>query len=305
MVGHLLPGVGADKHLAGPGQAAQSGCGVDGVAGQRIGAGACVAAAGDDQAGVDSGVHAEARPARRRTEVDDQPVDRGVQLERGRDGAPWVVATRQRHAEESHDLVADKLVHRAAVALDHGGRLVLDPAHDRFDLLGVGRLVQGGVAGQVGEHHRRVATLAGSTAAGAAAAVRAPQPLQKRWPSWSAAPQFAQAACRGAPQALQNRAPTGFSASQRAQGMGRWQESSGERSIIAGSRRRRQASAPPSVGYCCAPAGSRQQLSRAKPGSLRVSPSRNTIIGFSAVGLQGPRREAASAFWGPKRPKTR
>ena len=70
--------------------------------------------------------------------VGDQPVDRGVQLERGRDGAPRVVAARERHAEEGHDLVADELVDGAAVALDHGGRLVLDPAHDRFDLLRVG-----------------------------------------------------------------------------------------------------------------------------------------------------------------------
>ena len=241
MVGHLLPGVGADEHLAGSGQAAQAGGGVHRVAGQRIVAGARVAAAGDDEAGVDAGVHAQARPARRRLQVGDQPFDRGVQLERGRDGAARVVAARQRNAEEGHDLVADELVHGAAVALDHGGRLGLDPAHDRLDLLRVRRLVQGGVAGQVGEHHGRVAALAGVARAARRAAARSrPQPLQNRCAALAARRRSAgQAACRAAPQALQNRAPAGLSASQRAQGMGTG--SSVEASIIAGSRRRRQA----------------------------------------------------------------
>ena len=61
-IGHLAPGVGADDDLAGRGQAAQAGRGVDGVAGQRVVTGARVAAASDDQTGVDAGVHGQ-RPA--------------------------------------------------------------------------------------------------------------------------------------------------------------------------------------------------------------------------------------------------
>jgi hypothetical protein len=47
-VGDLQPRAGADDDLAGPGQAAQARRRVDGVAGQRVVAGARIAAPGDD-----------------------------------------------------------------------------------------------------------------------------------------------------------------------------------------------------------------------------------------------------------------
>ena len=283
MVGHLLPGVGADEHLAGPGQAAQAGGGVHGVAGQGVGAGAGVAAPGDHQAGVDAGVHAEARPARRRIQVDDQPVDRGVQLERGRDRPPRVVAPRQRHAEERHDLVADELVDGAAVALDHRGRLGLDPAHDRLDLLRVDRLVQRGVAGQVGEHHRRVAALAridggrrGGRELEAAAVAESLAVLERCAATRTGG---LEAGATGAAEPGPGRV-VGVAAGA---GHGRqdrpWKGRSSPHGTGAGKRRRPRFRLP--VGLTPGLPG---YFSRSIPDDLRVSPSRNTIIGFSAVG---------------------
>ena len=96
----------------------------------------------------------------RRLERGDVGVDDGVQLERRRHGAARVVAARERDAEQGHDLVADELVHGAAVPLDDGHGIRLDPGHQRLDLFRIEGLVERRVAGQVGEHDRGVAPFA-------------------------------------------------------------------------------------------------------------------------------------------------
>ena len=159
MIGDLMPGRSTEDDVARPGEAAQARRGVDGVAGQRVFAGATVAAAGDDEAGVDAGMHRQRSPDRRRERAGERR-DRSMQFEGGGDGALRVVAMGERHAEDRHDLVADELIDDATAALDDRRGVGHDTGHDRFDFLRVQRLVQGGIARQVGEHDGGIATLA-------------------------------------------------------------------------------------------------------------------------------------------------
>ena len=77
----------------------------------------------------------------------------------GADGALGVVLVRHGRAEDRHHVVADVLVHPAAVAL----HLLAEPAqaalHEALHRLGVHRLGHSRVARQVGEHHRDLAPL--------------------------------------------------------------------------------------------------------------------------------------------------
>ena len=122
----LPPGGRAHDHFPGLGQAAQAGRRVHSVAGQRVVAGARVAAARDDEPGVDAGVHGQ-RPGDRRSERGDERVDRAMQLERRAHGAAGVVAMGERNAKQGHHLVADELIDGAAVPLDDGRGVGLDP----------------------------------------------------------------------------------------------------------------------------------------------------------------------------------
>ena len=158
-IGHLLPGRCAHDDLVRCGRAAQARRGVDGVAGQREVARPRIGAPRHDQAGRDAGVHRQAS-GQVRGEGRQVGVDRGMQLERRRDGTARIVPARDRNAEKGHDLVADELVHRAALALDDGARFRLDAGHQRFDLLRVEALVERRVAAEIGEHDGGVAPLA-------------------------------------------------------------------------------------------------------------------------------------------------
>ena len=159
---------------------------------------------------------------------------------------------------------------------------------------GIRRLVQRGVAGQVGEHHGRVAALAvvavASAGAGAGARGRAPQPLQNR----CAALQGGSASGAGRPQrgAAGAAKPGPGRVVGVAAGAGHGRSvPRRRRSIIAGSRR------PGTTAYVrCATAA--PGVRRAGPAACGYPRRRNTIVGFSALDLQGPGREAASAFSG-------
>ena len=103
-------------------------------------------------------------PTRRsKTEPLRQPlvdlVHRALHAERRAHRALGVVLVRDRRAEQRHHVVADVLVHGAAVALD----LLPEPpqraVHERLHGLGVEALGHGRVAGQIGEQHGHAAAL--------------------------------------------------------------------------------------------------------------------------------------------------
>ena len=60
-----------------------------------------------------------------------------AQLQRGTDRAQGVVLVRRGDAEHTHDGVADELLDRPAVALDHGAGIVEPACDDAAQRLGV------------------------------------------------------------------------------------------------------------------------------------------------------------------------
>ena len=80
--------------------------------------------------------------------------DRVDQLEPGADRALGVVAARDRHPPDRHHRVADELLDRAAVAVDHRPGEVEVAAEQVADVLDVAALRERRVADQVDEQHR-------------------------------------------------------------------------------------------------------------------------------------------------------
>ena len=83
----------------------------------------------------------------------------GDELERGPHRPLGVVLLRDRRAPDGHHGVADELLDRAAVALDHRPRAVEVAREQLAHLLRVARLRQRREADQVGEQHRDQAAL--------------------------------------------------------------------------------------------------------------------------------------------------
>src|SRR4029079_6600835 len=82
--------------------------------------------------------------------------------DRGPDRAQRVVLAHQRYAEHGHHLVADELLDRAAVALDHTDAELEEVGHDAPQRLGVESLGESGGRDNVTEQHRhRLARLQG------------------------------------------------------------------------------------------------------------------------------------------------
>ena len=81
------------------------------------------------------------------------------EVERRPDGPLGVVLLRDRRAPDRHHRVADELLHRAAVALDHVRARVEVAREELARLLGVAGLGGGGEADEVGEQHRDEAPL--------------------------------------------------------------------------------------------------------------------------------------------------
>ena len=94
-------------------------------------------------------------PARGLAQTRHQVVDR----ERGADRPLGVVAVGDRRAEDAHDAVADVLVDRAAVALDHAVDGFEEAAHELVQLLRVEFAAEPGIAGEIGEQHRDLPAL--------------------------------------------------------------------------------------------------------------------------------------------------
>ena len=139
----------AEQHLAGRGGLLEPGRDVDGVAGRELLVGASppptmtspvlIAGAGDDLDAVVA------------LELGVQLAQRIADLGRRADGAKRVVLAHGRHAEHGHDRVADELLHRAAVALEHGLDGLEVAPHDAAEELGVEPLAERGRPGDVGE----------------------------------------------------------------------------------------------------------------------------------------------------------
>ena len=88
--------------------------------------------------------------------------DRGREVERRPDGPLGVVLLRDGRAPDGHHGVADELLDRAAVALDHRAGDVEVAAQELARVLRVASLGGGGEPDEVDEQHRDEAALGGS-----------------------------------------------------------------------------------------------------------------------------------------------
>ena len=80
-----------------------------------------------------------------------QPLHGPLHVERGPHRPQRVVLVCAREAEHRHHRVADELLHRAAVALDGDPHLLVPPAQELAQRLGVEALAEHGRVGQVAE----------------------------------------------------------------------------------------------------------------------------------------------------------
>ena len=138
----------AEEDLAGLGRLLEPGGDVHRVARDEPLAGARVA--GHDLARVHADPSGEA-DAVIALELVVQLAERGVHAGGGAHGAQRVVLVQPRDAEHGHDRVADELLDRPLVPLDHGGHLVEVAGHDAPEGLGIEALAQRRRAGHVGE----------------------------------------------------------------------------------------------------------------------------------------------------------
>ena len=149
-VAHEALGFPADQDLAGLGSVFEAACEVDRVAHDEGLAGVRVAR------NHLPGVHADPDldgDAPRVLELVVQARERVPHVDRGPDGAQCVVLVQPRHAEDGHDRVADELLHRAAVALQHDAHLGEVAVHQLPQRLGVELLSERGRALDVREDH--------------------------------------------------------------------------------------------------------------------------------------------------------
>ena len=147
----------ADRHRAGPAGGLEPRGHVHGVADDGV---AVAHGTGKHLAGVgpDPQLEACAVPG---GQLGVDLLHRALHAERSTDGALLVVLMCDRCAEDGHDVVADVLVHRPAVARGPLASRRSDTLDQALDALGVHVLGHGGVAGEVGEQHRYLAALVG------------------------------------------------------------------------------------------------------------------------------------------------
>ena len=127
----------AEQDLAGAGRLLEPRRHVDRVAGDER-----VPLAGDDLAGVDADPRLEP-----------EPVHVVAQLDRGAHRAQRVVLGRHRDPEDGHHRVADELLHRAPVALEHAASRLVVAVHQGTQRLRIGALADRRRPGQVAEEH--------------------------------------------------------------------------------------------------------------------------------------------------------
>jgi len=145
----------AEQDLARPARLLEPLADHDGLAGHEAVSRGGIA--GDDLAGIDADPHLERCAG-------EMALGRNTlaQLDRGPDRAERVVLAHQRYAEHGHHLVADELLDRAAVALNHTGTELEEVGHDAPQRLGVESLGESGGRDDVAEQHRhRLARLQG------------------------------------------------------------------------------------------------------------------------------------------------
>ncbi len=145
----------ADRDRARSGGGLKAGRDVDRVADHRV---AVADLPGQDLARVDS-------DPEREVDTGDLLVDlvhRALHREAGAHRALGVVLVGDRRAEDGHDVVADELVDGAAEAGDLVAEAPERAIDHRLERLGVHPLGDGGVAGEVGEEHGRLAPLLGA-----------------------------------------------------------------------------------------------------------------------------------------------
>ena len=150
----------ADGDAAGPGRGLQPRGDVHDVADDRV---SVAHLAGEDLTRVDAHAKGEAR-AGGGLDVRVDLLHRGLHREAGADGTLGVVLVGDRSTEHGHDVVADVLVHRPAVAHDLLPKPAKRAVDERLHRLRVEPLGDGRVAGEVGEQHRRLAPLLGQRA---------------------------------------------------------------------------------------------------------------------------------------------
>ena len=148
---HQPPRFGPEQDLAGRSHLFQPGGDVDGVTGDQALPRRGIA--GDNISGVDAGPDLEPDAAVSRQLVVERSEAR-AHLRRRAHGAQRVVLVQLRDPENRHDRVADELLHRAAVALDHCPHGVEIAPHDIAERFRVQALAKNGRARHIREHHR-------------------------------------------------------------------------------------------------------------------------------------------------------
>ena len=112
-----------------------------------------VAGTGDDRAGVHTDPDGD-RDAAIALELLVQDGECFLHLRRGADRAQRVVLVDVRHAEQRHHRVADELLHRSAMALDHGPHVTEVPTHRVPQGLRVQAFAERGGARDIAEDDR-------------------------------------------------------------------------------------------------------------------------------------------------------
>ena len=133
---HKPPGLLTDQHFAHLSMLLKPGGHVDGVPGHKR-----VTRTRDDLAGVDTNPRLQAQLRHSRPHLPCRA-----------DRPQGIVLMRDRHAENSHDRIADKLLHRSTVALEDLPHPLVVAAHLRPQRLGIGPLTESGRAAQVTEN---------------------------------------------------------------------------------------------------------------------------------------------------------
>ena len=179
----------ADEHLIGAGERGQPRRDLRRRAAQRVPPRVVAQSLGDQDADVDATLDPERRPERlrdRRAHLT-SPL---AQLERRAHGAKIVVLVGGRHAEQRHDLVADRLIDDAAVPLHDLRRGPPEVAEECLDLAGRQPLDERAVVGHRCHDHRRPAAFrAGGDRCGFIGARRPPRRSRIRpiaRPTWTA-----------------------------------------------------------------------------------------------------------------------
>lgn len=151
--------LGADPHFIRRRLGGEPGTEIDRIAGDPIGPVAPISHAGHDEPGVDAAMQPK-RLADAGLELGRHVSDHSVERHRRPHRAHRIVLVSGRDAEQGENLIPDELVDDPAMRLDDAHRLGFDAPDQARDHLRVEPFVHCRVAREVGEQHRRLASLA-------------------------------------------------------------------------------------------------------------------------------------------------